>query len=90
MKSWKTTVTSIISAIGAFVLFSQFGGYYNFPKIVLGFAVFMQAGGLAAFGIVAKDSNVTGGTVGQPSTPQALIQSNTAASKVNPPQLHMV
>jgi len=42
-------------------------------------------GGLAAFGIVAKDANVTGGSVGQPSTPEALHAANQAPSIANPP-----
>jgi len=49
-------------------------------------AMFASVGGLVAFGVTAKDYNVTGGTNGQPSTPAALVKANQAPSVVNPPK----
>jgi len=87
MKSWKTTATSAISAVSAFVLFASQAHMVVFPGWITSLAVFTMAGGLASFGVVAKDKNVTGGDVGQPSTPQALTDANQAHSAVNPPAL---
>ena len=69
MKSWKTTLTSAISAGAAFVLFAQQLNYIAFPKWAMAIAMFTMAGGLAGLGVTAKDSNVTGGTVA--ATPEA-------------------
>jgi hypothetical protein len=69
MKSWKTTTSSLISSGASFVLFCQMLGFTEFPKIVTFFALFCSVGGMAAFGISAKDYNATGGTV--PTTPEA-------------------
>jgi hypothetical protein len=84
--SWKTTVTSIIAALSAFVMFAQQGHYIEFPMWVTAVALFTFTGGLAAFGITAKDSNVTGGDKGQPSTPEALHSANQEPSTINPPK----
>jgi hypothetical protein len=59
MKNWKTTLAGVLSAAGSFVLFAQASGV-NVPKMVMLLAAFMQVGGLAGFGIVAKDYNVSG------------------------------
>lgn len=83
--NWKTTLTAAISAAASFVLFAQFAHYTTFPPLVVGVAAFAQIGGLTAFGIVAKDYNVTGGTVGQPSSAAALTAANQAPSIANPP-----
>jgi len=85
MKNWMPTVAAAISAAASFVMFAQFGNFLEVPKWVMGLAMFAQAGGLAAFGIVAKQYNVTGGSVGQPSTPEALHAANQAPSVANPP-----
>lgn len=84
-KSWMTTTSACISAAASFILFAQFGGYYTFPKLVFAFAMFCSIGGMAFLGITAKDAGVTGGTRGQPSTPEALAIANQAPSTVNPP-----
>lgn len=83
--SWKTTIASLISAIGSFILYAQVSHYVTFPPLLIGIAMFMHLGGLASFGIVAKDYNVTGGSIGQPSTVTSLLTANQMASIVNPP-----
>jgi len=60
MKSWKTTVTAGLSAAASFVLFAQSSHYVDFPQWAIGIAAFCQIGGLAAFGISAKDADVSG------------------------------
>lgn len=63
MKNWKTTVSGLVSAAGAFIAFSALPPFnIHYPAIVSALAAFMIAGGLAAFGVNAKDNNVTGGT----------------------------
>jgi len=84
MKNWMTTVAGIVSAGGSFVLFGQQMNMM-FPHWLVVLALFMNVGGLAAFGIVSKQFNVTGGEVGQPSTPEALAVANQAPSVINPP-----
>lgn len=54
--SWKTTAAGIVSALAAFVAFSP----AYFPPWAQDMAKFILAGGLAAFGIVSKDFNVSG------------------------------
>jgi len=85
VKNWMPTVAAVISAAGSLVMFLQLGGFADFPKWAMGICLFAQAGGLTAFGIVTKQYNVTGGSVGQPSTPQALADANQHPSVVNPP-----
>jgi len=51
MKDWKTSISGILSAFFAFVLFSP--GY--FPGWLRDLSVFALAGGLAALGVSAKD-----------------------------------
>jgi len=60
MRNWKTTLAAGISAAAAFVLFASSGHYIEFPGWAVGIAGFTQAGGLIAFGIAAKDYDVTG------------------------------
>ena len=79
-KSWKTTVTSWISAGGSFVLFATQLNLLVFPKWILVLAMFAAVGGLAQFGISAKDADMTGGQRGQPSSPSALADANQAAA----------
>ena len=62
MKSWKTTVSAIVSAAGAFVLFANQSFHIIFPQIVLALASFIMLGGLVSLGVNGKDNNVTGGT----------------------------
>lgn len=60
MKSWKTTLASVVSAGGSFVLFAQASGQVHIPAIVMLIAAFANVGGLATFGVVAKDYDVSG------------------------------
>lgn len=66
---YKTTITGILSAGASFVMFSQQLNMIQYPKWALAIAMFAAVGGLAAFGVVAKDYNATGGTV--PTTGEA-------------------
>ena len=84
-KNWMPTLAGLITAAASGVLFMQQGGYYNFPHWVMGLAMFANIGGLAGLGITAKQYNTTGGSVGQPSTPEALAIANQAPSTINPP-----
>ena len=60
-RSWSTSLSGIISAAGAFVLFAAAPPYnIHFPTAVLAIAGFMTVGGLAALGINAKSTNVSG------------------------------
>jgi hypothetical protein len=82
MKSWKTTLTSAVSSAAAFVLFAQQLHYINFPSWVMAVAMFAMAGGLASFGVSAKDSNVTGGTVA--ATPEAQARVTAPGASASP------
>lgn len=83
--NWMPTLAGLISSATSLVMFLQQGGYYQFPMWAIGIAMFANVGGLAALGITAKQYNTTGGTVGQPSTPEALKKANQAPSEANPP-----
>ena len=69
MSNYKTTITSFVSAGASFVLFAQQMNLIAFPKWAMAVALFASVGGLAAFGVMAKDYNATGGTI--PTTPEA-------------------
>jgi hypothetical protein len=58
MKNWKTTASGVLAAIG------QVLPYFGFPQEV---SQAVSVIGLFLIGLFAKDSNVTGGTVVQPS-----------------------
>jgi hypothetical protein len=60
MTNWKTTAAAIFTALFAFIVFSP-DTFAGLPWLV-NLAKFATAGGLMAFGILAKDSDVTGGT----------------------------
>jgi hypothetical protein len=77
-KNWMPTVAGIASGISSLALFLYLGDFVVFPKWALGILAFIQAGGAAGLGIVAKQYNVTGGEIGQPSTKQALKDANQA------------
>jgi len=87
-KNWMPSVAGFVSTAGtigvSLILFAMLSGE-TFPKWVVIVAMFAQAGGLSALGITAKQYNTTGGTVGQPSTPEALDAANQAHSVANPP-----
>lgn len=59
MTSWKTTLLGLVSATAGFVAYSpdMFGGEGE-PLVQV--CKFINLGGLAGLGLVAKDWNVTG------------------------------
>lgn len=80
-KNWMPTLAAVVSAGASLMIFMQFGGFADFPRWVLGILAFVQAGGTAALGVTAKQFNVTGGSVGQPSTRGALAEANQAPAE---------
>ena len=80
----KTTIAAVISAGASFVLFAVPLHLITVPNWVTAVALFAQVGGLAGLGIVAKDYNQTGGTVGM--TPEARAR---VAGDTDAPQLHV-
>lgn len=56
IKNWKTTSIGVVLSLTGFVAFSpsNFGGE---DALVVQVSKYIQIGGLAAFGVVAKDSN---------------------------------
>jgi hypothetical protein len=60
--SWKTALCAMIAAAAGFVLFTP----QYFPPIAVDIAKYVMLGGLAAFGVYAKDYNVGGGQRGIP------------------------
>ena len=54
MKNWKTTVSAVVAALFAFVLFSP--EYFAHWPWLISLAKFGCAGGLAGLGLAAKDS----------------------------------
>ena len=85
-KSWKTTTMGFLAAI-----YPVAQGFKAFQtgdwKTLSHDPIFWGAMIVAVQGWVGKDGNVTGGSVGQPSTPQALADANQAAAKgVNAPE----
>jgi len=66
MRSWKTTLIGLATALFGFILFSP----QYFPPWMIDVAKYATVGGLASLGYMAKDYNVTG-TAGPPSKDQA-------------------
>jgi len=62
-KSWMTTASGLITCIAGYVMFSP-EQFAQWPWIA-SLAKFITLGGLAALGLTAKDSRVTGGTIAQ-------------------------
>lgn len=57
MRNWKTTASGTLSALGSFVLFSHSLHMIVWAPWALAIALFAQVGGMAQFGISAKDSS---------------------------------
>lgn len=74
LTSWKTTLLGVASL---FVAAMQSYGDGTIAAALQDPRV-QTAVLIGAIGLFAKDSNVTGGTVGQPSTPKALAAANQA------------
>lgn len=81
MKNWKTTLSGVVLAALGFFNAYQIHDWHLIYKDPITLALFVSA----ILGLSAKDNNVTGGTVGIPSSPQALLDSNVAPSPVKPP-----
>ena len=82
LKSWKTTLFGILAAlvgVAQGIKIHSWSMALRDPTVQLAIAS-------AVIGVMAKDSNVTGGTVGQPSTPEALTAANQAPSPIAPPK----
>lgn len=80
--SWKSSLVGIAGVVLAVVSASQDPSIQAMavdPKVQIALLI-------GLLGLVAKDSNVTGGTTGQPSTQQALVEANQAPSALNPPK----
>lgn len=78
-------MSGLVSAGAALVLYLQ--SSIHEPAWLIGVANFAMIGGFAAIGLSAKDSNVTGGTVGQASTLVALHDANQEPHADNPPKV---
>lgn len=59
MRSWKTTLSGIVSSGAGLVLAMSASGVL-LPKWAIITASFVMAGGFASLGVFGKDSNVTG------------------------------
>ena len=58
MRSWKTTISAVVTVLAGFVLFSP-ETFKTWP-VVIEIAKYIAAGGVLALGISSKDYNVTG------------------------------
>ena len=76
--SWKTTLFGALIAAGAGMVLSTDPTVQLIGKI-------LTIVGPVLFGLFAKDSNVTGGTVVQPSSPEAAASVAAAAAVPTPP-----
>ena len=59
MRSWKTTLSGLVSS-GATLILALSNAGVVLPKWVVATAAFVVVGGLASLGIFGKDSNVSG------------------------------
>jgi len=79
--NWKTTALGALAAVLGFLQAYMIHDWHTIIKDPTTLVMFV----LALLGFAAKDSNVTGGTTGQPSTPSALVAANQAPNPQNPP-----
>lgn len=82
--SWKTNVAGAISGGYGFLQLYKIHDWhaiYQDPQVFLAFVI-----ALGFFN--AKDNNMTGGSKGQASSSQALLDSNVAPSPVKPPSMN--
>lgn len=82
LKSWKTTLTGAASLTLGIISASSYHGDWVAALHDRGIQLAIA---IAVLGFVSKDGNVTGGTSGQPSTPQALADANVHPSDLNKP-----
>jgi hypothetical protein len=60
-RSWATSVSGLVSAAGAFILFSSAPPFsIHYPVAISALAGFMAIGGLANLGIQSKATSVSG------------------------------
>jgi hypothetical protein len=79
--SWKTSLSGgILAGLGVLNAY-QIHDWHSFIKDPITLGLFVAA----IMGLSSKDSDLTGGSRGQSSTPQALLDSNVAPSPVKPP-----
>lgn len=71
--SWRTSISGIVAAASAFVVFAQGTFHIPVPPIIQALAAFVMIGGLASLGINGKDARVTGGDIVQQSSPAAIL-----------------
>lgn len=81
-KNWAPMLIGVISTVMGVIQASTYGADWisALKDQKVEFAII-----LAILGFVSKQVNVTGGSVGQPSTQSALTDSNVEHSVVNPP-----
>lgn len=81
--SWKSTLVGVGSAVIAVI---QASSYHGDWLAAIHDRSVQMAIVVAILGWVTKDSQVTGGRIGQPSTPDAVEAANQAPSPINPPE----
>lgn len=59
--NWKTTVSACVTVLAGFVALHP----EYFSSLISDIAQYITLGGLAAFGLAAKDKDITGGTRAQ-------------------------
>ncbi len=82
LKSWKTTLLGVVSlfvAAMATYMDASLAEAVKDPRVQIAVLTGLM-------GLLAKDWNTTGGSVGQPSTPRALDDANQRPSISNPPE----
>lgn len=79
--SWKTTIVGAISLIMAAFRASNDASF----AAAMHDPAFQTTVILGVLGLLAKDFNTTGGTVGQPSSAEAMLAANQSPSAANPP-----
>ncbi len=75
-KNWKTTLGGVISAALGFIQAYRIHDWHQIITDPLTLGLFASA----LIGAVAKDNNVSGGTVPQPSSPEVVAASKVPAA----------
>lgn len=77
LKSWKSTLVGLVAAVWAVISGIEI---HDWNAAIHDHGIQTKVM-LAVLGFIVKDGNVTGGTVGQPSTPEALADAKVAPGK---------